>query len=491
MPAPRHDRNSRFARCTRRTASAAAALSAWVVICWWFFSSADLGKRLSQLDNHVWVIPIQTGLLVLLWKYGFSSFHRSLRLCTRTLYYFHVEGWKIWTLDIVLRPVAILTTILLILVNFDMMLWQIPPEVEVSIPPVMSELGVPSELGGAQLREIACDVLHRAFKAFLLTLLASTLATLLDPPDQGGSNMFRLVPVRLRENTKAAPYSNKLELPNLVLFCHDEEIPMPQPQLGPDHIPVWEFEEPAMIDEYSWVTSTSAPPEHDPIEWRFEGAMRPNTHAAIQWHMIHTANIDWDTSIAPIERGVQCTRRFIAPSGLVPVSEKGLLASYYRALQNPRKYRDQFAIALLLRKLLFPLFIAIGLIPWLSVFGLEFASYVGMTSVTGVAVGAVVSLAKSEVIENMLAGTLMSAQGNFIQGDTVEILYDVGNSQKSVKGVVCNIGTAYLSLQDEDGKIVQVPNRRVLGSVLRTKTVPAHMNRLRRGDTLAYLSRPQ
>jgi len=58
----------------------------------------------------------------------------------------------------------------------------------------------------------------------------------------------------------------------------------------------------------------------------------------------------------------------------------------------------------------------------------------------------------------MVASILLSAQGGFIQGDKVGVLYDVVSSQLSLKRVVRNSVTVCLAPPGDDGKTVQIPN---------------------------------
>jgi len=478
----------------RRFASLVVACVSWGLIVWWAVASASLHDRLGHKSHKPSQLILCLGLLPLLWSWGPDVFYRTLRVIPRTLYSLECDTWWIWTIDIMIRAASRVTVSMMTILLFDVMLWKLPQDFELQLPSTFAQqVELAESLGAEEVRDMLCKFLSRTMRALVLSQIFLTMATLLDPPDSGGSNAFRLVPIKLRGSSNNPALNGFRGAPStLKLFCHGEEIPMPKPEFGKDGILFWTFEETTTIDEYSWVTSESAPPDDDPIEWCFQGAAKHASDKGITWHFIHHTSIEWDPCVAPQERGAQCTRRFIAPNGAVPASQKGWLGSYYRALQNPRRYRDQFAVALLLRKLLYPIFLSLALIPWLAVFGLEFATILGMTSISGLALGAVLSLARSEIVENLVAGAILSAQGNLIQGDEIELLYQVGNAQMSLSGVVCGIGVAYLALEDKDGLLVQIPNRRVLGSILRTTAnlaEPGLPARRSGSHTLDYLSR--
>eukprot|EP00403_Amphidinium_massartii_P004430 CAMPEP_0178370170 /NCGR_PEP_ID=MMETSP0689_2-20121128/161_1 /TAXON_ID=160604 /ORGANISM="Amphidinium massartii, Strain CS-259" /LENGTH=425 /DNA_ID=CAMNT_0019989977 /DNA_START=332 /DNA_END=1610 /DNA_ORIENTATION=- len=343
----------------------------------------------------------------------------------------------------------------------------------------------PLFISGLALAHNLAPVLQKTMFAMACSLLAFMILDARDPPPKVGSHHFRIVPLASRDRQRPLRSAHQTPdtAPLLQLYKNDKAIDMPRPLLGADGILVWSFEVDLVVDEYSWITPKAADPEDDPSMWRLESVSTSTTAGQRGWHALHETDTSW-ADVVPMERGMPVRRRFIAPDGAIPPHSASWLGIYYRALQYPQQDRDLYASMALLRHSLLPVAVGLLTLPWLPVLHIQLSSLMGLTSITSVAAGVALTLAKGEVLENIFAGILLSAQGQLIYGDDVEISYQ-GRTTVSTKGRVLAIGNAFVSLEGDEGRLIQVPNRIVLGSIICSAQTlrPAHQASLR------YLSR--
>mmetsp|Transcript_121488 Transcript_121488/g.388643 ORF Transcript_121488/g.388643 Transcript_121488/m.388643 type:complete len:555 (-) Transcript_121488:110-1774(-) len=506
-------------RMPSRLAAMAWASVLWIFLIWWVLGgSVRCGAWLGCAKRSWYQAVLLLSVIPVFRIKAMPLIDRAMGTVPRLLYTLRVDHWKLLTVDAVSRPLAGFAAVASTLVLLNMALRLVPKQAHIMVPkPVSADDDEQLRLiSAATVADLVCPLTRRTLKALFCSTLAWIALVLRDPPKVVGSRCFRLYPI-LRRSGLVAPSaasaagsaSRQLNVegllsaaPELRLLRGAEEIPMPVPTVGSDGIPVWTFDRDVIISEYTWLTALAAPPEDDPVLWRLEGSGLEDGPAAAavvggqhRWHAVSETDTSW-AEVVPLDRGAVLARRFIAPDGEVPATDQSWLGVYYRALQHPEEDRDSFAVALLIRKMMLPVVFLIGLLPWLNVFGIELKSVVGLTSVGGMAAGVALSLAKSEVLENVFAGVLLSAQGHVINGDDVEINIQVANAVSSVSGTVCNIGSAYVSVLDKDRHMVQVPNRLVLGSIVRhaqpvrAEASPAAAEaRLAHGHALNYLSR--
>jgi len=433
--------------------------------------------------------------LPLIWSSGYRHLERALRVLPRLMYHMNINHWKLLVVDAISKHVARFTAFAATLILVNLAVVQIPGQFYFRVHrPLAAADSEPLFISGLTIAHAMAPLLRNTMFAMICTLLACIVMTLRDPPVKVGSHHFRIYPVSLRDPQRPvrATHQTATTAPSLQLYKNRKAIDMPRPIVGADGILVWSFENELVIDEYTWITPKVGEPEDDPVMWRLEGLSVDVGMAQRRWHGVHETDTAW-TDVVPRERGLPLGRRFIAPDGTVSADSGSWLGMYYRALQHPQEDRDFYASMVLVRHLLLPLAVGLGFIPWLPVFNIRLQSMMGLTSFTSIAAGVALSLAKSEVLENMFAGMLLSAQGQLIHGDEVEIRYtQAGRSSVETKGRVVSIGNAFVSLNNE-GRLLQVPNRIVLGSVIsttQTERAPSAAQASHRSDaSLQYLSR--
>jgi len=432
-------------------------------------------NRFSVAETNPWWPPrffCGCILCVLIW--GNSVVDRALRTVPRMMYHLDVDYWILIVVDNISRPVARFTTLAMIVILLNLTVHSLPGDMRIVIPQtiISAELEEPILVNQETLAEMLCPVSRRILFAFWSSTIALVLMKLRDAPLPLGSSKFRLYPIEQRDREATDVSKASLEsAPILHLYNYDREIEMPSPTKGESGILEWCFDSPARIDEYTWATPQHGPPERDPVFWRLEVVPPPPQEGSCRWRCIHETDRCFP-ELVPTERGALLKTRFKLPSGRVPAKATSWLGIYYRTLQNPHEDRDRFAHTLFFKKVMLPLLAVLGIFPWLPVFNIQPSSIIGMTSIGGVAAGVALSLAKSEVLENIFAGMLLSAQGNIIQGDELEVQFQVGNSLQKQPGRMARIGSAYVELWDAEGQLVHVPNRKVLGSIMKVK-VPA------------------
>jgi len=410
----------------------------------------------------------------------------------------NLDHWKLLVVDSISKHVARFTAFAATLILFNLTVVQLPHQFSFRLQrPLAAADADPLFISGLTIAHAISPLLRNTMFALICSLMACIIMTLRDPPVKAGSHQFRIWPLSLRNPQRPVFQERQTEqnAPLLQLYKNRKAIDMPQPVVGDKGILVWRFDHELVVDEYTWKTpqDPSTETDDDPVMWRLEGLSVDISGSRRRWHGIHETDAAW-TELVPYKRNSQLGRRFIAPDGTVGADSGSYLGMYYRALQHPQEDRDFYASMVLVRHLLLPLAIGLGTLPWFPVFNIRLQSMVGLTSFSSIAAGVALSLAKSEVLENMFAGMLLSAQGQLIHGDEVEIRFaQGGRGALESKGKVVSIGNAFVTLNN-DGRTIQVPNRIVLGSVIcssmQVEKAPSVAPPSHRSDgSLQYLSR--
>lgn len=134
----------------------------------------------------------------------------------------------------------------------------------------------------------------------------------------------------------------------------------------------------------------------------------------------------------------------------------GFILRFFYVKQNRVKERDLYLQFQLLDRMLSILISTLAVYPWLSVFGLNLQTVLALGGVGGLAVG----LAAQDLVGNFISGVLIYVNQRFSEGDEIE------TENRSIRGIVENVGLTYTTVNQIDGMPIQVPNSMILNHAL-------------------------